>query len=559
LFTTFQEFFAGFVHKMVKDTAIQNPAKNADRLLESEKIVVTCKRINVSPHELSGAEKSSRSGAKLEHQNRFLRNISLAQIWLKDTHSTLSLVNDFILQARKIAIQMLEKTFNHEARKQAVKEVRKLFVKIVKILKIDSTPKDAFPFPPKADPPLADTVNPSGQDAGEYIFACDKTMTPPFAEQECEVVYQEDTEKIELGIEPGFNMRINLVDSNFLTKPQKTLAEDFDLDPGIDQNTQLSLLNRGKGVNLGSIRVIDNNVGMFWDINLHHAVTVGDVINTINSSGIAGLNIEINASKKSLKLTYTRLNESKSGQELTISERGETTAKDLGILGNLSGGKANQTGSMEGRDLNPILTQHTPISLLKSGQGLSLGTIKITLGRRQKTVDLSSVSTVGEIIDAINNSIEGVVASINNPKKGISIESTVVGQSLMVSDSDDKKSASNLGISGSPDIWGSFLFLLEALNNEDVVAISKSLETLDLSLEEISNHRTETEAKLKRLENIEARIIGFQSDTVRVLSEIRRIDLLQATTDLAHQKSVYQSALQSGDAMIQPTLFNFIR
>jgi flagellin-like hook-associated protein FlgL len=519
----------------------------------------TRKRINVSPHEPLKAEKSSKFRAEPKQQDLFLRYISLAQIWLKDTHFTLSLVNDFIVQARKIAIQMLEKTFNHEARKQAVKEVRKLFIKTVKILKVANTPKDAFPFPPKADPPLADTVNPPGQNAEAYIFAYNNTMIPPFAEQKREVVYQEDTEKIEIGIEPGFNMRINLVDSNFLTKPLKTLAEDSDLDPGIDQNTQLSLLNQGKGVNLGSIRVIDNNVGMSWDINLHHAVVVGDVINTINSSGIAGLNAEINASKKGLKLTCARLNESQSGQELTISETGETTAKDLGILGNLSRGKANQTGSMEGRDLNPILTQHTPTSLLKSGQGLSLGTIKIALGGRRKTVDLSSVSTVGEIIDAINNSIEGMVASINNPKKGISIESTVVGQSLMVSDSDDRKSASNLGISGSPDILGSFLFLMEALNNNDSEAISKSLETLNLSLEEISNHRTEIEAKLKRLDNIEARIIGFQSDTAQVLSEIRGIDLLQATTDLAHQKSVYRSALQSGDAMIQPTLLNFIR
>jgi flagellin-like hook-associated protein FlgL len=534
-------------------------AKNADRLLEPEKIVGTRKRINVSPHEPLKAEKSSRVGTGLEQQDRFLRNISLARIWLKDTDSTLSLVNDFVLQARKMAIQMLEKTFNHEVRKQAVKEVRNLLVKTVKILKVDSTLKDAFPFPPNADSPLADTGNPSGQDAEAYIFAYNTTMTPSFAEQEREVVYQKDTDRIELGIEPGFNMRINLVDSNFLTKPLKTLAEDSDLDPGIDQNTRLSLLNRGKGVNLGSIRVIDNQVGMSWDINLRHAVVVGDVINTINSSGIAGLNVEINASKKGLKLTYARLNESKSGQELYILETGETTAKDLGILGNLSRGRVNPTVSMEGRDLNPILTQNTPISLLKSGQGLSLGTIKIALGGRRKIVDLNSVSTVGEIIDAINNSIEGVVASINNPKKGISIESTVVGQSLVVSDSDDRKSASDLGISGSPDTWGSFLFLVEALNNNDSQAISKSLKTLDSSLEEISNHRTEIEAKLKRLENIEDRIIGFQSDTVRVLSETRSIDLLQATTDLAHQKSVYQSALQSGEAMIQPTLLNFIR
>jgi flagellar hook-associated protein 3 FlgL len=116
-----------------------------------------------------------------------------------------------------------------------------------------------------------------------------------------------------------------------------------------------------------------------------------------------------------------------------------------------------------------------------------------------------------------------------------------------------------LGISGSADMLGGLLFLREALNNDSSAAISKSLEILDLSLEEVLSHITETEAKLKRLENIGTRIMGFQSDATRLLSEAREVDLFRAVTNLENQQSIYQSALQSGATVIQPTLLNFIR
>jgi flagellin-like hook-associated protein FlgL len=535
---------------------IQNLAKNADRPLEPEKIIRFHKKIKVIPPKYSAADKSPRTEGKLEKQDRFLKNITLAKFWLKETHSILSQVDDLILKAKRIAIQMLEKSFNHEARKQAAKEVEKLFDNILKIANI---PKNACPFPPKADPPLADMVNSSGQDARKHVFAFDQTILSFFRNEEGESLYPGDSEEIELTIQPGLNMRINWVDLNFLTKPLKTLGEDFNLDPGIDQNTRLSDLNGGRGVNLGSIRITDSKAGKFWDIDLHHTASVGDVINAINSFGIAGLNADIGTSKKGLKLTYTGLNASKSGQEFTVSEISGTPAKDLGILSNPLGHSANQIGNLEGKDLNPILTQNTPVSLLKGGYGLTLGSIQIALGSTQKTVDLSSASTVGEIIDVINSAIPGVFASLNNSKKGINIEATVVGQSLMVSDGDDKRSASDLGISESADMLGGLLFLREALNNDDSEAISKSLEILDLSLEEVSSHKAETEAKLKRLENIGTRIMGFQSDAIWLLSEVGEVELFRAITNLENQQSIYQSALQSGAAVIQPTLLNFIR
>lgn len=331
------------------------------------------------------------------------------------------------------------------------------------------------------------------------------------------------------------------------------------MDPGINRDTRLSDLNRGRGVNLGSIRIMDSNASISWDINLHHTTTLGEVIDAINSCGITDLRADISASKKGLKLTYTGLDESNLEQGFTVSETSGTTARDLGILTNLLKPSANQPSSLEGRDLDPILTQDTPVSLLKSGDGQTLGSIKIELGKIQKIVDLSSVSNLREIIDAINNSISEVVASINNSKKGISVESTIVRKSLVVYDADEKKSASSLGISGSPDIWGCFLFLMEALNNDDSAAISKSLEILNLSLPEILSYQAETETKLKILESIRSRIIGFQSDVIRLLPEVRGIDLFQVTTDLAKQQSIYQSALQSGGAMIQPRLLDFIR
>lgn len=522
----FQQIFAGIAHKTV-DTVIQNLKRTPYRLFKPEKLTLRHKRINV----ISETRQSLQSRAELGNQDRFLNNISLAQVWLKAADSVLSQLNEFILKVKKIAIQMTDKTSNHEVWKKAAKEVEKLFVKI------------------------ADKANTQKQ--GKYIFARNLTTITPLRREKGGGVYQGDVEEMEVEVEPGSKMKINLVDSNFLTKPLKTLGEDFNLDPGIDPNTRLSDLNLGRGVNLGSIKV--NNAGMSWDINLNRATTVGDVINTINSSGIPGLSVDINASPKGLKLTYTELNEPNSGQEFTISELNGTTARDLGIWGNLLEESTSQPGSLEGQDLNPILTEKTPISLLKGGKGMVLGTIKIALGGTQVMIDLSSASTAGEIIDGINNSIPGVIASVNNSKKGISIESTILEKSLVISEGNDKKSAHCLGISGSPDILGALSFLMGGLNNGDREAIWESLEILNLGLEEILSHRAEIRAKLKRLENIETRLISLQPDTPRLLSEVSGTDVFRATTDLANQQFIFQSALKRGAAVIQPTLLNFIR
>jgi flagellin-like hook-associated protein FlgL len=522
---------------------VKNFAKNADRLSRSGKISWIHKRINVNWEK----DKSSRPRTKLCDQHRFLKNIGSAKAWLKAADSTLIQLKKFIIEVEKIA---MGKTSKDRSRKQAAQEVEKLFLEILKMAKSQDTRKD--------------------------VFVSNHATFSLFRKEEDEAAYQRDADKIELEIEPNLVIKINLLGSSFLTKPLKTLGGDFDLDPGIDQNTRLSDLNRGRGVNLGSIRIAKNDADLLGDVNLSRAITVGDVIQAINSYEIAriprllglenGLSADINSSHKGLKLTSMGSNQANFGEGFTVSEVDRTTARDLGILNNstgscgLFGKSASPVRSLEGEDLNPILTKKTPVSLLKSGHGLTLGAIKIALGDSIRNVDLSSASTVGEIIDAINNSMPGVMASINNnSQKGICVESTVAGKSLVVSDGDGTKSVHGLGISGSPDTLGALLFLMEGLNNDDSEAISKSLEILSLSLDEISNLRVEAEAKLRILENVEARMMRFQSDTIRVLSEIRGTDWFNTTTNLTNQKTLYQSVLQREGAMIQPTLLDFIR
>jgi flagellin-like hook-associated protein FlgL len=455
------------------------------------------------------------------HEDRFLKNIELAKRWLKVTHSVLAQLDHLFLRAKKMTIHVTDKACSPETLKRTAKEVEGLLAEILK------------------------TVD--HQDTGGYPFRQNRTTPSYSSKGEREAARQGDGEEMELEIQPGLSMKLGGLDSDFLTKPLRTMGEDGDLNPGIDSHTRLSDLNLGKGVNLGSIRV--NHPSRCWDIDLHGATTVGEVMDAISSSGIPGLSADINASKTAFLLSRNDSKESSSGQELSISQTSGGTSGNLGIL----------TRPAEDQSSNLILTETTHTSVLRSGTGMVLGTVKFDLGDRETVIDLSSASTIGEIIHSINDSIPDIIASINNSKTGISVESKVAGKSLVISDGDGKKSAQALGISGSPDIKGALCFLVECLNKGEGKASLEALETLDLGLEKIRSHKAEAEAKLKRLESVQARLKGFQPDAFALFSEISRKDVSRAAAALGNQQSLLQSALKRGTAMIQPAFLDFIR
>ncbi len=526
LSVTSSHVFAGIVDKTMVSMR-QNLKENPVRRSQPEELAWSQKRVGG----ISETKRSLRLKTRQDHQDRFVSNISLAKLWLKATFLALDQLDVLLLKAKEMTIQTTDKTSDRVVWTRTAKELGKLLAKMLAI--VDS------------------------QDTRGYPFSQWQAITPFSPKAPRGPAGRSNNERMELEIQPGLNMKLNSLDSSLLTKPLRTLGEDYDLNPRIDLNTRLSDLNLGRGISLGSIRM--NDAISCWDINLHRAAAVGEVIEAINTSGIEGVGSDLNASRTGFKLSHIRSDEGCSAKGLSISKTDGDTAKDSGILNNSVEESTIPPGGLEGQDLGCILTEKTFTSLLKDDRGMILGTINLALGDSEVVIDLGTASTIGEIIDAINDSVPDVIASLSNSKRGISVESKVAGKSLVISDGDERKSAHALGISGSADVLGALLFAMEGLKNGDRKAISEGLETLDLGLKEVSNHRAKAGAKLKRLESAEARLTAFEPDIPRLFSEVSREDVSRAAADLANQQSLFRSVLKRGAAIIQPAFLDFIR
>jgi len=117
--------------------------------------------------------------------------------------------------------------------------------------------------------------------------------------------------------------------------------------------------------------------------------------------------------------------------------------------------KINQPGSeVLSTDLNPNLNTSTLVSDLNGGKGVVSGSISITdRGGNSSTVSISSTMTLANVIAAINSASVNLTASINSSGNGITIRDTssVIKQSLTVSEVSNGTTAAGLGILGKKD------------------------------------------------------------------------------------------------------------
>lgn len=364
--------------------------------------------------------------------------------------------------------------------------------------------------------------------------------------------------------------------------------------PEISLSTPLSNLNYGVGLGPEPNQLSIHTSDYLTDItvDLSSASTVGDAINAINNAltaaGISNVTASLNATSTGINIEDTNVvplglqvsevsTESFSASRLglignispllagtdlnprpdfSIAETapGETTASDIGLLGNFH-------YNLIGNDLDPEITLLTPIDLLNNGLGYGLGEILVAQGANSVTLDLGAtgISTVGDLIDAFNNSGLSIQASINEDQKGIQIESTVVGQTLLIEDLNGGRTASNLGIAGSPDVLGNFIYLIDALRNNDQESIAYVIGSLDSAINHILNDRASIGAKMIRFETTESRLMDYNLEVTRLLGDTEDADMVKLVADLATQENVYTAALNSAAKIIQPSLLDFIR
>ncbi len=361
----------------------------------------------------------------------------------------------------------------------------------------------------------------------------------------------------------------------------------------ISANTALSSLNGGSGVDLStgriSLHTADNLTN--FEIDISSAVTIGDVINIFNAdpSVIAnGLSMAVSADSKGLTISdplpleglivgeVSDTSQTATGlgligpidialiqskdlnpiADFTTSEAAvdQTILSDLGLLGSFSNVNI-------GNAIPPRLTLTDQLSMLDLGNGFNLGEFRISQGNSFVNLNFAdpAIATIGDAIDAINNSGLSVLASINAAETGIQIVSTSNTETLIIEEWDGGNTAHNLGIYGSPDILGTMRILSEAFKNNDGEAAGKLIGNLSEGINQLLNHRAAVGAKVIRLESANRRLTDLDFNFNQLLSEIEDADLTKLVADLAMKENSYQAAMLAAAKIIQPSLLNFLQ
>lgn len=214
----------------------------------------------------------------------------------------------------------------------------------------------------------------------------------------------------------------------------------------------LRSLNGGAGVALGTIRIQDRS-GNVADIDLSSAQTLEDVLFIINNTD--GVNVRASLNSTGTGILIEDLTGS-STHNLVVSDVDSTTASDLKIAADVSSSVIDS-----GNNQLQYVSQNTLLSELNGGKGVSAGSFTIVdSSGKQATISIGEneldTMTVGELIDRINNSNIGVIASINDTGDGILLTDNAGGAGrLTVREVGTSLTAHSLNLAGEASSAGS--------------------------------------------------------------------------------------------------------
>jgi flagellin-like hook-associated protein FlgL len=270
---------------------------------------------------------------------------------------------------------------------------------------------------------------------GVYLFGGDRSTDAPFVEEGGGVKFVGSTNVLENQYDENSTLSF-MVDGDGVFGALSTRVQGtVDLSPAMSLTTRLADLKGalGDGVHLGSILLSDGTTSK--SIDLSHADTVGDVLNLIDNAGVGTITSSITGQGLTLNAG--------AGDNITVTEvGGGNTAKDLGILTTTAAGAGV---SVTGATLQPTLTGLTNLADLRGGAGIDVTGLQITNGLRSATIDLSTATTVEDMLNAINGSNTGVRAEINATGTGINILNPTQGTDLRIAENGGT-TANDLGI-----------------------------------------------------------------------------------------------------------------
>ena len=257
----------------------------------------------------------------------------------------------------------------------------------------------------------------------------------------------------------------------------EVIGNAIELADGVDSLGGVSLARLGGGSGLGTLGTLDLELadGTASSIDLSTATTVGEIVDLINDKGL-DLIARVNDAGDGLRLRDT----SGGPGQLTVSSPDGTDAAlrlDRSVENNVlvGGSLALQT-----------VQSDTQLADLAGGDGPTGGSFTITdsagaVGAINLTTE--EITTVGQLIDAVNALDIDVTASINETGDGIQIVDNAAGAgSLVITDSGKGTAAKKLGIAGtaaSGTLAGSELISIEVTAEDTLESIVKKINDLD--------------------------------------------------------------------------------
>jgi flagellin-like hook-associated protein FlgL len=378
--------------------ATQNINSVQAQLVKVEEELSTGKAVNAPSDNPASAAIIQQLQSTLSYSTQYATNISQATSQLNETDSTLGNITTLLTQAQSIASANVSDTVSADARSQAATVVNGIFSQILSMA--------------------------NAQFNGTYLFGTDNATSAPYNQSAGGVEFMGSATTLTNTFEQGAQLSFQADPSQIFGGESTSISTGTNLQPDLQANDRLSDLAgaTGKGITLGSIQIGNGTTSA--TVNLSGANSVGDVVADINASGLPGVTASLG--QYGLQLTAA------GGAQISVNEvGGDSTALDLGILQPTAG---TADAPLAGQNLGAKVTDFTPLADLNGGNGIDPTGFNISNGTSSVDISLTGMTTVQDLVNAVNSSGTGVRAQINSAGTGIDFVNATQGSKISVSE-----------------------------------------------------------------------------------------------------------------------------
>ena len=112
---------------------------------------------------------------------------------------------------------------------------------------------------------------------------------------------------------------------------------------------------------------------------------------------------------------------------------------------------------------------------------------------------------------------------------------------------------------GAQNAFSALLTIRDALVDDDIDGIRDSITDIEAAREKVSDVRGVLGARTHRIELSQDLAERYEVNLTDALSTTEDVDLTEVVFNLQQEQTAFQAALMSGQTVIQPTLFEFLR